>query len=221
MTRDDLIFEKIKIWIKYRIDDNFKVKVKDNSFFMRMLGTLLFFNKSFKTYTTTIGSTVYFPADKFNSGLMWPTLAHEAIHIMSAKKYTKPLYFFLYLFPQSLAPFAFLALLAIWFSNWWLLCLLFLLCLAPLPAYFRYRDELKAYIMSLFVVWHRYNLKEISDRNIEHVAQKFYTSHYYWMWPFKKKVKEQIILAVGQIMYGELDDVYPYSKVKEIIGSTN
>jgi len=43
-----------------------EIKYKDESLFMKALGLLLSFNKTFMTsFTTTIGSTIYFPSRKW------------------------------------------------------------------------------------------------------------------------------------------------------------
>ena len=42
---------------------DFKIKYKNESLFMKVIGFLLFFNKTFMTnYITTIGSTIYYPS---------------------------------------------------------------------------------------------------------------------------------------------------------------
>ena len=74
---------------------------------MKILGTILFFNKTFMTgFITTVGYTVYWPSrEKLeSSGLgALSTLAHEYRHAQDAKKITRVLFGFLYLLPQILA----------------------------------------------------------------------------------------------------------------------
>src|SRR4030043_385107 len=85
---------------------NLKIKYKDESLLMKILGKLMFFNKGFMTsYTTTIGSTIYFPNSNFvkarpiSSSVI---LLHELVHLYDNSKFTAPLFSFLYLFPQIL-----------------------------------------------------------------------------------------------------------------------
>ena len=98
-------------------------------------------------YITTIGDTAYFPDDMLanpDSERMLRVIVHESIHLFDSKRFFGPLFKFLYLFPQSLAPLALLSLLAFWKIGF-IWCLLFLLSIAPIPAPFRYWFELRAY----------------------------------------------------------------------------
>lgn len=160
------------------------IKYKDESPLMQFLGKLAFFNKQFMSYTTTLGSTVYFPSrNKIRMSPVGSTiiLLHELSHIFNAQK-TKKLNLILYIFPQALAllgiPVFFLFGL---FPA--LLCLLFLL---PIPSYFRMEEEKQAYIISLYVI---HKLNKINGYNINLTSQRdsfleeFGSSSYYYMWP--------------------------------------
>ena len=66
-----------------------EVKYKTESSFMKLIGKILFFNKTFMTfYTTTIGSTIYFPNREFvnnkevSSSIIF---LHELVHIHDSK----------------------------------------------------------------------------------------------------------------------------------------
>lgn len=166
---------------------NLQIKYKDESLFMKILGKIMFFNKSFMTdYVTTVGNTVYFPSKSFLairpvSSLM--ILMHELVHVYDSKKFTSPLFSFLYLFPQILA----LLALPLFFINWQI-ALLFLLFLLPIPAYFRTYFEKRGYLISLYVenklskkLKFSINLDNAKNDSIKH----FKNSDYYFMWPFK------------------------------------
>lgn len=166
---------------------NLQIKYKDESFFMKILGKIMFFNKSFMTdYVTTVGNTIYFPSKSFLarrpvSSLM--ILMHELVHVYDSKKFTSPLFSFLYLFPQILA----LLVLPLFFINWQI-ALLFLLFLLPIPAYFRTYFEKRGYLISLYVenklskkLKFSINLDNAKNDSIKH----FKNSDYYFMWPFK------------------------------------
>ena len=164
-----------------------RVAYKDESTFMKTLGKILFFNKSFMNdYTTTIGSTVYFPTRKFveqkpiNAAIV---ILHEMMHIDQAKKYSKYLFSFLYLFPQI----SFLIFLPLLFLSWKIFLPLLILSALPIPAYFRSYFEQQAYSVSLYSV---YKLAKLGGLNIDlsHNAN-FYISqfkgpYYYFMNPF-------------------------------------
>lgn len=165
-----------------------QIKYKDKSPLMKLLGKLLFFNKSFMTgYTTTIGSTVYYPSASYikvrpiSSSVV---LLHELIHVYDAKRLTKPLFGALYLSPQILA---LLCLPLFWFS-WPLALILMLFFLSPIPSYFRMYFERRAYLTSLYCMYRLGQLKDF-DPKLENQSKRFTehftTSQYYFMWPFK------------------------------------
>ena len=166
---------------------NLKVKYKDESWFMKLLGYILFFNKSFMTdYTTTIGSTIYFPsrakveARQLSSIIV---LLHELVHIYDSQKLTKLLFGFLYLSPQILAPLS----LLLWLINWKIAMIGFVLLL-PIPAYFRMYFEKRAYTASLYVLkalGKKYNFPPMLSTNRDCFIKQFKNSAYYYMWVFK------------------------------------
>lgn len=170
-----------------------KIKYKDQSPFMKLLGKLLFFNKSFMTsFTTTIGSTVYFPSENFvklrpiSSEIV---LLHELVHVSDAKKLNKLLFGFLYLLPLTLIP---LALLLFLFS-WKIALPLLLLSAAPLPAYFRMHFEKRAYLVSLYCTQQLAVRKQFTinlEKSAAGYLDNFKDSSYYFMWPFKNLDKE-------------------------------
>ncbi len=166
----------------YKLD----VKYKDTSLFMKFLSLILFFNKDFmKSFTTTIGTTIYYPSEEFvkNSPITsLITLLHELVHIIDYNK-NKLLFTLLYLFPQVLAIFA----LPLFFISW-KFSALFLLFLLPLPAYFRMKYERKAYAVSLYVIKQlslKKNFKVELEKQKDNYISYFKKSDYYYMWMFK------------------------------------
>ena len=171
---------------------SFKIEYKDESSFMKRLGKALFFNKGFMTnYTTTIGTTVYFPKRKdveANPGSYFYTLAHEYVHAWDA--HNAPVIFpTIYLLPQLLALLSLGAFLA-FINPWFLLCLFALLFLAPIPSPGRGWAELRGYGMSCKVrKWQHGSVREdYLDSRIE----AFTGPGYYFMWPFKKSVRRTL-----------------------------
>lgn len=167
---------------------NLKIKYKDESLFMKILSKIMFFNKNFMTsYTTTIGSTVYFPSQSFvkirpiSSSVV---LLHELVHIHDEQKFTQPVFSFLYACPQILTLLALPAL----FLFGWKLALIFLLLGAPIPSYFRMYFERRAYFTSLYVLntlGNKMSFNSNLDKQSEDFVQQFKTADYYYMWPFK------------------------------------
>ena len=131
---------------------NLKVKYKEHSLFMKLLGYILFFNKRFMiSYTTTIGNTIYFPSKKYiktrpNSSIT--IFLHELVHIYDSKRFNKFIYSFLYLFPISLLLFS----LPLFFFSWEIALILTIISLTPLPSYFRMYFERRAYMVSLYAI---------------------------------------------------------------------
>lgn len=164
----------------------FAVKEKKDSWLMRFLGRVLFFVPEFgKRYTTTIGRTVWVPKME---GVSVQTLGHELRHAIDFHHYSTWAVAIWYLFPQVAALNAVVALLAIWFSNWWLLGLLFLLLLLPLPAPGRMLFERRGYLVTLLVLDWQYG-RGAMMANLNSVLDQFTGRYYYWMWPFKESLR--------------------------------
>lgn len=200
----------------------YKVKFKNESLLMKLLGKIFFFNKDFMTnYTTTIGSTIYFPSRqwlKLRQVSAKVVVLHELIHILDSAKYSQLLFSLMYLFPQCLA---LLAIPAAFFIGLW--SLLFLAFLAPLPAYFRMSLELRAYTFSLYVM-HRFNFKHGYNIRLEtharHYVDQFSTSYYYFMWPINKAgIEAHFTDAIARFKNGEKPfyDAKYYDAVDQLI----
>lgn len=165
-----------------------KIKYKNESLLMKIMGTLLFFNPLFmKSYSTTLGSTIYFPSEAFiKNHPVQATLElmHEIIHLYDEKKYGKLLFAASYFFPQILS----LLFIPALFIIGWKLSLLFLIFLAPLPAVFRMLLERKAYSSSLYVMMKLNNANNFNinlDDHKHHFITYFNSMDYYLMWPFQ------------------------------------
>ncbi len=171
-------------------------------------------------FTTTIGHTVYLATDDKADIKTppWGTLAHEGVHALDDEKHW---YFKLtYLFPLVLAPLALLSLLAIPLSNWWLLNLVWLACLAPLPAPGRCHWERRGYIMSVAADALRHGERYV---RAEHY-QAWYIGHfvsgdYFYMCWNKNKAKawaiNDIEMGIG-IANGTVVQL-PHSALTQVI----
>lgn len=176
-----------------------EIKPKSSSKLMKAIGWLFGVTKispEFMTrYITTIGDTVYFPDEMLenpNTESMLRVAVHETIHVADSNRLIKPLFSFLYLFPQSLAALALLSLLAFWKLTF-LWCLLFLICLAPLPAPFRYWFELKAYRTQIMFSRKEDNLSDEEMIPVyEWIEKQLCTNLYYWTWPFPSVVRKHL-----------------------------
>ena len=184
----------------------FRIRFKDKSKWMKLLNIFArLFNKDFMSrYTTTTGRTVYFPTKEkllSRQGTYAQVLAHELVHLVEREKEGMVQNFLRYAFPQVLAVFALLAIGAIW-NSWFLLALLFLLALAPLPAPGRRDIELRGYSMSMAVAF--WTTGHITDRDFEFYARQFTSSAYYFMWPFKKGIMHRLKMKAQDIRTGSI-----------------
>ena len=175
-----------------------QVKYKDQSAFMKFLGFLLFFNKSFMTdYTTTIGNTIYFPNANFikihpvSSSVVF---LHELVHLHDHKRIGSLWFQFSYLIPQIFA----LPALLLFLLSWKIALPVLIFFLLPLPSYFRMIYERRAYYASM------YSLKKLSDRmkfnpqleqQASYFAGRFVDSSYYFMWPFSSIIDDDFAAA--------------------------
>lgn len=161
-----------------------KIQYKDQSLLMKIINKVLFFTKDFNTYTTTIGSTIYYPSSTFiknNPATAAVILMHELSHLYNSKKNGFILSGLAYLFPQILA----LLSIPLFIIFGWKLALLSLFFLLPLPAYFRMQEEKQAYTISLYVL---YKLNQLQNFNTklepikDNFVKEFSGPDYYFVW---------------------------------------
>lgn len=196
----------------------FRIAYKDEVWHQRLLGKLLFFNSNYmENFVSTFGYTVYFPSRAYvekSYRRAAEILAHEYVHLFDRK--SLPVVFELaYLTPQI---FVVLAVLT-YFSLWFLSALVFLL---PWPAYFRSILEMRGYRMGLCIKY--WEERTISRDYRNRVAEKFYGSGYYFMWPFRKNLTTWLNFVEdgirGNWNHGFIwDSSVPYDRMKPIFTS--
>lgn len=176
---------------------NQKVKVlrKSESWLMRAIGFILKpFNPTFmEQYITTIGATIYVSDNFLASGEMevLDVMAHETQHVIDFTK-NRLLFVLGYLFPQCLALLALLSVFA-FLNPWMLLCLLFLLFLAPIPAPFRYKFEVNGYRTTILFARKVYNYTDEQMTQLyEWVSSQMTTGNYYFAFPFPGKITKDL-----------------------------
>jgi hypothetical protein len=228
MNNYDLMLEKLENRIKKHAP-TYELRFKNESTFMKILGKILFFNKSFMTGAkTTIGTKIYWPSRaqyERDPKASFKTLAHEFVHVMDYIK--SPVRFVLgYLFPQILAAPAVLfvllspiliPLLALGvLSPWVLLVLLTAVFLAPMPSPGRKKAEMRGYGMSSKArVWLH---GSVHPSQTEWYIEQFIGPSYYYMWPFKKSVQKELKGWADPFDVGCLNDSNPaYKEVYDLI----
>jgi hypothetical protein len=196
---DDQLFHALQAKIRGRVP-GFRIRYKNESWWQKLIGFFLFFNPKYMTrYTSTFRYTVWFPSRKFvNESRMraFKILSHEYVHLLDRKK--APFFFeLLYASPQFFVVFMLLAVLSIWFSNWWLMALASLVFVAPWPAWGRAVLEMRGYAMGMAInIWRHGDLKKATE---EWIVEHFTGWDYYRMWPFSGDVNEWIEEYKGYI----------------------
>jgi hypothetical protein len=185
---------------------DFEVRFKAESRLMHFLNFFVqIFNRKFMSdYTTVIGPVVYFPSrERFlrEQDMYASVLAHELVHMLDMQRLGTVRFTVMYMFPQILAPLALLAIGAFW-EPWFLLALLFLLFIAPIPAPWRRDLELRGYVMSLAVQY--WKTRMITSHTIDWAASQFIGPSYYFMWPFRSHTVQELKLAAVDIRTGHI-----------------
>jgi len=161
--------------------DGFSVEYKASSSFQKLIAKFLFWINWLGVWTA-IYPKVWMPKELRNYAI----LQHEIVHLKDAESFygllpikTKwlnvSLFYFSYFSPQIFSLLAFLAFV----NLWWLLCLIFLL---PIPSPGRMISEIRAYRRS----------RELGDTS-QKIASVFKGPMYFYMWPFKKHIKNMLL----------------------------
>jgi len=207
----------------------YELRFKNESTLMKIMSKILFFNKGFMTKVKTVlGTKVYWTSREDydrNPRETFGSLAHEFVHVMDYKR--NPVKFALgYLFPQILATPALLFVLLspiliplIVFGVvpacvlWVLLTALFL---APIPSLGRKWAEMRGYGMNIKLMVWLYGLFPKHYR--EWYVRHFTGPTYYYMWPFKRSIEEEIDKWSDPFNLDCLDDTNPaYREVYDLL----
>ena len=171
---------------------------------------VLWFCPGFLTqFTTVIGSTVYLPSREYVA--RYPrsamrTLAHEAVHLRDAQRWSSPLFMAAYLLPQGLAAGVFLfPLLGPW-------ALLFLLFLLPIPSPGRFYLESRAYAMDYLTAE-----PGRAEATLDWAVSHFSGWNYYRMFPFPGLVREAIRGHARRAEQGQDKDLMQILLVYELV----
>jgi hypothetical protein len=189
------IRENLTTFIKTDIT-GFEIKSKKDSWFMKLIGKLIFFNERFMTaYVTTFYPKVYVPKlpwrEESHAGAI-ATLAHEWVHLHDRKRMGL-LFNFLYIAPQCFFPFALLGFVNPWFF-------LFFLAFLPLPSPGRAWAEIRGYRMTIAVYYWLSGQKV----DLKWIVDQFVSSSYYFMWPFRGWLMKRFNKEFEKIKNGEL-----------------
>lgn len=140
------------------------------------------FVKEFDTrFTTTIGTTIYFPKGwrtDFSSYKTYKVARHEMIHVIDYKR----------------------------FGLWFLISYAILL-----PAIFTMRAfwEIRGYTQSILVDYEYYGDID-RDKCFNFMESTFCGASYFWMLPFRGLVRRKFSKIIDDIESGEISGFYPY-----------
>ena len=171
-----MTFEELEQGVRSEFPAYKRVK-KADSWMMRCIDVFLKIitfgeMKAFlQTFVTTVGTTVYTPEawDVWAPENRMMILRHERVHMRQAKKYTRPLFTFLYLFFP----------------------------LPGFLSYFRMKFEREAYEESLRAAAEYFGIEAIDNpQTMDRYVRHFTTSEYFWMWPFRRSHERWYIQVV-------------------------
>jgi hypothetical protein len=206
--------ERREALVEYVESQGVRNVLKEESLFMRLIGKILFFNRSFMTgFITTIGQTIYWTKDSWESdSAVCNVLPHEFTHAMDFRRMGLIPAALLYLFPQNLALIS-LGAFGAFYDSRFLWCLLALISLAPWPSWGRKYMEMRGFAVQVAgMLW------SDPDRKIDEmppwILKNFTGPNYYWMWPFSKSLQTQFKQWLTWIEDGTIDEKMPF--VKEI-----
>lgn len=190
----------------------FEIRYKDESWSSKVIAVIVWiFNRRYLTdYTTTRYPRVYFPSRawvKENPRVATKVLLHEFVHLWDRQQ-KRVWHVFGYGLPQIL----FLFLLPIFIValcipgpalKWWVTGIaggLALLSLAPWPAWFRRRAELRGYAMNIAInVW-RYG--SLASGTVQWIVEHFTGWEYFRMWPFPKRIRRDLRKIESDLVHG-------------------
>jgi hypothetical protein len=188
--------------ITYKVNPKFVIKNKAHPTGLYKLVAMIIglFNKKLATnYITVINGECWYPADNFNEagdefigyedGAI-VVLAHETVHEYDRKRFGTIPFSLMYIFPQILALFAVFSIFAIW-NPWWLLCLLFVGFVAPIPSIGRMYLELRGYRVNM--MYDRMVGCDIQSSASYYAESYFCSPDYYYMWPFKNYMTKKLL----------------------------
>ena len=188
---------------KKQID--FEIAYKENSSLMKFLSKVLFFNKNFDKFITTIGDTIYFPSHDYfiNKPISSiSTLLHELVHVHDKNKFGFVLFSLIYLVPQIL----FLFCIPLFFLIPWQFAILSLILLTPIPAIGRAWLEYRGYCMTIYVSYVlsvQYNIEMDFKAMKTSIIKQFTGSGYYFMFPFQNYMDKKLNKAFENCLHNK------------------
>lgn len=206
------IVQKFMEEVVWKVNPDFQIRNKANPEGLYKIASKIvgIFNKQVDTgFITVINGQCWFPADYFNAegtemieepSRIVEILAHETVHEYDRKRLGTVPFTLLYLFPQILAIFSLLAVLAFWNMNW-LTCLFFLLFLLPIPAPGRAWLEVRGYKTNMSLG--RLKGWDPNLLSFRIIRDNFMSVNYYYMMPIFEWTAKRLM-----VFSHETEDVY-------------
>jgi hypothetical protein len=178
-----------------------KIKYKDESLFMRIIGALMFFCPSFMTkFVTVLGNTIWLPSrgwiEHYPKRALF-VFAHEFVHMWDHNIVQTLRRFDTFtLGYASLQIWALTAILAFlgFITSWFLLFLIPIVLLAPWPSPWRANVEANGYAMTMYMRRLIDNPGYNAEEGADLLAGKHFASkQYYWMCWSKSRAKKMLL----------------------------
>ncbi|MGD9209732.1 MAG: hypothetical protein PVI90_03100 [Desulfobacteraceae bacterium] len=221
LSEDDKIklFQNIFTRAKKELVPKLCVTLKNKGYIHSIINTILNLvspkdrqNGYLLWYSTTFGYTIALAAAYGNNIQnigAWETLCHEIVHALQAKKYTRVLMAFLYMWPLSQGTLLLLTcwLPIFWASGWvlaiWIPCWILIAGLhfvPQLPDPWRYRWEVQAYSVSMYLYLMVNN--RIPSEYVESIIDNLHSMSYYITEPNKGKICSELYNIAHAIATG-------------------
>lgn len=191
----------------------FGLRYKNRSWSSKVIAVLVWlFNRHYLTrYTTTRYPKVYFPSRKYVDQkplFSFKILMHEYVHLFDRRELGW--WFSIgYAMPQILGLLLVVVFVVLGFvlttEQWWWALLVGVpgvVCLAPVPAYWRMKFEMRGYAMNMAIDYWRYG--SVQESTKEWVVGQFTGPMYYFMWPFKKGMRKRVERVMACLEDGSL-----------------
>jgi hypothetical protein len=170
-------YENLIAEVKEEFPD-FEIKNKSESSLMDAIDIFLKIitfnqmNSFMKNFTTTLGNKIYVPSEWNKYSLIDKSaiIRHERVHMRQARKYTRPLFSFLYV---AVLPLGF--------------------------AYFRKKFEQEAYEESLKAYYEYYGDRVFTQNFKNQIIGNFTSAQYFWIWLIKSDIEKWYDESVTKI----------------------
>jgi hypothetical protein len=196
---------------------------KGDSRLMKAIGfvlRVLRINREFLTeYTSTLGSTIYYPSREWlaskDERVLTSLIAHEVTHIIDQRELGSIRYVLMYLSPQIFGILGLLSLAGFWNPLAFYFAAFFL-CLGPWKSPGRQWVEVRGYAATMAAL--NWEIGAVYDVPPDRIVKQFVGSQYYYINRRRHEIHWELRRMLYLIDTGEIVDEIPHLRqVKEIL----